>query len=169
MDALPFTRGELELVMGDADCTYDFRRLAPFVDLLSRRLRVRPSGWRWKGSIEPGSMPALHRYFGFPFADVDLQPHVRRPLHRHPLRNPRCFTHDALERMSLQSQWWEYTSEMVLKSVHMELRNHRSSRDVALKDRNGHVAITNGRADYRRSKRRGSISASCSSSEPSTS
>ena len=44
----------------------------------------------------------------------------------------RGITKDALERMNLQSQSWEYASEMVLKSVHMQLRTtevpSRSSR-----------------------------------------
>ena len=34
----------------------------------------------------------------------------------------RGITRDALERMGLESQSWEYASEMVLKSVHMGLR-----------------------------------------------
>src|SRR5262249_24899937 len=34
----------------------------------------------------------------------------------------RGITSDALRRMDLQSQSWEYASEMVLKSVHMHLR-----------------------------------------------
>src|SRR5580700_4168312 len=31
IDALPYVRGDY-VVMGDADCTYDFRQLAPFVE-----------------------------------------------------------------------------------------------------------------------------------------
>ena len=34
----------------------------------------------------------------------------------------RGITRDAFARMDLQSQSWEYASEMVLKSVHMHLR-----------------------------------------------
>src|SRR5262249_42464008 len=33
IDALPFIRGKY-VIMGDADCTYDFRQLAPFVAAL---------------------------------------------------------------------------------------------------------------------------------------
>ena len=52
--------------MGDADCTYDFRQLEPFVERFREGYEY-VMGSRWKGSIEPGSMPALHRYFGTPF------------------------------------------------------------------------------------------------------
>ena len=64
IDALPYIRGKY-VMMGDADCTYDFRELAPFVE----RLRGGDEfvmGSRFRGSIEPGSMPPLHRYLGTP-------------------------------------------------------------------------------------------------------
>ena len=106
--------------MGDADCTYDFRQLAPFVERFREGYEY-VMGSRWKGSIEPGSMPALHRYFGTPFTTWILN-----RLYSSHFTDIHCgmrgITRDALERMSLQSQSWEYASEMVLKSVHMELR-----------------------------------------------
>ncbi len=52
--------------MGDADCTYDFRELAPFVEKLPRGLRVR-HGLALEGIDRAGAMPCLHRYFGTPF------------------------------------------------------------------------------------------------------
>src|SRR5437773_8346928 len=64
IDALPFARGAYVL-MGDADCTYDFRQLAPFVEKFRHGYEF-VMGSRWKGSIEPGSMPALHRHLGTP-------------------------------------------------------------------------------------------------------
>jgi hypothetical protein len=62
IDAVPFIRGRYVL-MGDADCTYDFRSLASFVERFQQGYEF-VMGLRWKGSIEPGSMPALHRYLG---------------------------------------------------------------------------------------------------------
>src|SRR2546428_7362699 len=64
IDALPFVRGRY-ILMGDADCTYDFRLLAPFVDRFREGYEF-VMGSRWRGTIEPGSMPALHRYLGTP-------------------------------------------------------------------------------------------------------
>src|SRR5580693_10194441 len=64
IDAIPYIRGKYVL-MGDADCTYDFRELSGFV----RQFRAGYEfimGSRFRGVIEPDSMPALHRYFGTP-------------------------------------------------------------------------------------------------------
>ena len=64
IDSLPFIRGKYVL-MGDCDCTYDFRELEPFV----KRFREGDEfvmGSRFLGYIEPGAMPPLHRYLGTP-------------------------------------------------------------------------------------------------------
>jgi len=53
MDALPYVRGRY-IVMGDADCTYDFRQLAPFVERFHEGYEF-VMGSRWRGSIEPSS------------------------------------------------------------------------------------------------------------------
>src|SRR5262249_56021556 len=53
------------VIMGDSDDSYDFSALQPFVD----KLRVGYDlvvGNRFKGGIEPGAMPPLHRFFGNP-------------------------------------------------------------------------------------------------------
>src|SRR6187401_2977995 len=65
IDAVPIIRGKYVL-MGDADCTYDFRLLKPFVDAFREGYEF-VMGSRWKGSIEKGAMPPHHQYFGTPF------------------------------------------------------------------------------------------------------
>ena len=55
----------------------------------------------------------------------------------------RGITRDAFERMDLQSQSWEYASEMVLKSVHMALRTTEVPVRF-LKDREGRVSHHDG-------------------------
>ena len=65
IDSLPYIRGKYVL-MGDADCTYDFREIAGFVQAFRAGYEY-IMGSRFKGYIEPGSMPALHRWFGTPF------------------------------------------------------------------------------------------------------
>jgi len=119
IDALPYIRGQY-VVMGDADCTYDFRRLDLFVDSL-RAGNEFAMGSRWLGSIEPHAMPALHRYLGTPITTWILN----RVYGSH-FTDIHCgmrgITRDALERMGLVSQSWEYASEMVLKSVRMGLQ-----------------------------------------------
>ena len=146
--------------MGDADCTYDFRELAPFVEGFRDGYEY-VMGSRWKGSIEPGSMPALHRYFGTPFTTWILN-----RLYSSHFSDIHCgmrgITTDALERMNLQSQSWEYASEMVLKSVHMELRTTEVP-VTFLKDRDGRVSHHKREGGSRRSRPRGSTSGRCSS------
>lgn len=119
MDAIPYIRGEWVL-MGDADCTYDFRLLKPFVERFEQGYEY-VMGSRWKGSIEPGAMPALHQYFGTP-----LTTWILNRLFSSEFSDIHCgmrgITRDALIRIDLHSESWEYASEMVLKSVQMELR-----------------------------------------------
>ena len=64
MDALPHIRGKYVL-MGDCDCTYDFRELAAFVEKFRAGAEF-IMGSRFRGYIEPGAMPPLHRYLGTP-------------------------------------------------------------------------------------------------------
>src|SRR5712691_759011 len=119
IDALPFVRGRY-IVMGDADCTYDFRLLAPFVERFHEGYEL-VMGSRWRGTIEPGSMPALHRYLGTPVTTWILN-RVFGSRFSDIHCGMRGITRDALVRMDLHSESWEYASEMTLKSVQVELR-----------------------------------------------
>jgi glycosyltransferase involved in cell wall biosynthesis len=116
IDALPYIRGRYVL-MGDADCTYDFREIRPFVEKFRDGSEF-VMGSRFKGSIEEGAMPPLHRYFGTPLTTMILN--VMYGTHFSDIHcGMRGATRDALMRMGLVSQSWEYASEMVLKSVHL--------------------------------------------------
>jgi glycosyltransferase involved in cell wall biosynthesis len=136
IDALPFARGNY-LMLGDCDCTYDFRELAPFVEKFRSGTEF-VMGSRFRGYIEPGSMPPLHRYLGTPvttwilniifssrFSDIHC--------------GMRGISRDAFIRMDLRSQSWEYASEMVLKSVHMRLKTQEVPIRF-LKDREGRLS-----------------------------
>lgn len=135
-DAFPFIRGKF-ILMGDCDCTYDFRELAPFV----REFRGGAEfvmGSRFRGYIEPGAMPPLHRYFGTP-----LTTWILNVIFSSRFTDIHCgmrgISKTAFERMDLQSQSWEYASEMVLKSVHMQLRTAEVPIRF-LKDREGRLS-----------------------------
>lgn len=136
IDALPFVRGRY-IVMGDADCTYDFRNLRPFVERFTEGYEF-VMGSRWRGSIERGSMPFLHRRLGTPITTWILN-----RLYSSRFSDIHCgmrgITRDALVQMDLASQSWEYASEMVLKSVHMHLRTAEVPVRF-LKDRDGRVS-----------------------------
>jgi len=135
-DAIPYARGRYVL-MGDADCTYDFRFLAPFVERLHEGYEF-VMGSRWKGTIERGAMPRLHRYIGTPVTTW-----VLNRLYSSSFSDIHCgmrgITHTSLIRMDLQSDSWEYASEMVLKSVQMGLRTAEVPVRF-LKDRDGRVS-----------------------------
>ena len=136
IDALPYIRGEF-VIMGDADCTYDFRELTPFVEALRGGAEF-VMGSRFAGSIEAGAMPALHRYFGTPGTTFILN-----RLYGSHFTDIHCgmraITRDAFVAMGLTSQSWEYASEMVLKSIRMRLRTAEVPVSF-YKDRNGRVS-----------------------------
>jgi glycosyltransferase involved in cell wall biosynthesis len=119
LDALPFIRGRY-VVMGDADCTYDFRELAPFMDKFHQGFEF-VMGSRFRGTIESGAMPPLHRYLGTPVTTW-----VLNRLYSSHFTDIHCglrgVTREALERMQLTSQSWEYASEMVVRSVLLQLK-----------------------------------------------
>jgi glycosyltransferase involved in cell wall biosynthesis len=136
IDALPHIRGRY-VVMGDADCTYDFRQVGLFVEAM-REGNEYAMGSRWRGSIEPGAMPKLHQYFGTPVTTWALN-----VLFGSRFSDIHCgmrgITRDALLRMGLVSQSWEYASEMVLKSVRMGLKTVEVP-VTFLKDRDGRLS-----------------------------
>ncbi len=119
IDAIPYIRGDY-VIMGDADCTYDFRDIAGFVARANDDFEF-VMGSRLKGYIEPKSMPIHHRYFGTP-----LTTHILNILLSSHFSDIHCgmrmVSKDALLRMNLQAQSWEYASEMIIKSVHLGLR-----------------------------------------------
>ena len=135
-DALPYIRGKYVL-MGDCDCTYDFRELTPFVNEFQAGAEF-VMGSRFRGYIEPGSMPPLHRYLGTPVTTWILN--TIFSSHFSDIHcGMRGIAKAAFERMDLQSQSWEYASEMVLKSVHMQLRTAEVPIRF-LKDRDGRLS-----------------------------
>lgn len=136
IDALPYIRGRYVL-MGDADCTYDFREIAAFVaDFRAGSEFV--MGSRFKGTIDENAMPPLHRYFGTP-----LTTWILNVMYGTRFSDIHCgmrgITLDAFKRIGLVSQSWEYASEMVLKSVHLGLRTSEVPVHF-LKDPDGRVS-----------------------------
>jgi glycosyltransferase involved in cell wall biosynthesis len=136
IDALPHVRGRFVL-LGDCDLTYDFRQIKPFVDKLQAGYEF-VMGTRMKGRIEPGAMPALHRYFGTPVTTAILN-----LIYRTHFSDIHCgmrgLTTDALRRIDLQSSGWEYASEMVLKSARLGLKTCEIPIDF-YKDREGRMS-----------------------------
>ncbi|MCP5040665.1 MAG: glycosyltransferase [bacterium] len=108
------------VIMGDADDSYDFLALDDFL----RELRAGHDlvmGNRFRGGVEPGAMPFLHRYLGNPILTA-----IGRVFFRSPMGDFHCglrgFRKDAFERMKLRSTGMEFASEMVIKSTLLGLR-----------------------------------------------
>lgn len=103
------------IVMGDADASYDFASLAPFIE----RLRAGDDlvmGNRFKGGIQPGAMPFLNRYLGNPvlsFIGRLFFPSKIGDFHC----GLRAFRRDILSTLDLQSGGMEFASEMVVKAT----------------------------------------------------
>lgn len=103
------------VIMGDADDSYDFSRLDPFVE----RLRAGADlvvGNRFRGGIEPGAMPPLHRYLGNPVLSF-----VGRLFFRIPVGDFHCglrgFSKEAISRLGLISPGMEFATEMIAKAA----------------------------------------------------
>src|SRR5262245_10255730 len=67
------------VIMGDADDSYDFSNIRPFVE----RLRAGDElvmGNRFQGGILPGAMPRLHKYFGNPLLTALLKLFFHSPI-----------------------------------------------------------------------------------------
>lgn len=119
LDAIPFIRGRF-IIMGDCDLTYDFREIKPFVDEFHNGAEY-VMGSRFRGSIEDGAMPPLHRYFGTP-----LTTWILNQIYSSSYSDIHCgmrgLTRDALQKINLTSTGWEYASEMVLKASRTGLK-----------------------------------------------
>jgi glycosyltransferase involved in cell wall biosynthesis len=119
LDAVPHIRGKF-VIMGDCDLTYDFREIEPFVEAYRSGAEF-VMGTRFRGSIEPGAMPALHRYFGTPLTTWILN-RIYRSRYSDIHCGMRGISRDGLVRIDLTSMGWEYASEMVLKAARLRLR-----------------------------------------------
>ncbi|HEX2561073.1 glycosyltransferase family 2 protein [Phenylobacterium sp.] len=103
------------IIMGDADDSYDFARLDAFVEPLRAGAQL-VMGNRFKGGIEPGAMPFLHRYLGNPVLSF-----LGRMFFRIPVGDFHCglrgFHADAIRSLRLQTTGMEFASEMVVKAA----------------------------------------------------
>jgi Glycosyl transferase family 2 len=107
-------RGEY-VIMGDADDSYDFTRLIPFLEHLRSGADL-VMGNRFKGGIKPGAMPALHRYLGNPVLS-----YIGRLFFKISVGDFHCglrgFRRDSLLALDLNAPGMEFASEMVVRAT----------------------------------------------------
>lgn len=102
------------IIMGDADDSYDFGNLGPFLENLRAGYDL-VMGNRFKGGIEPQAMPFLHRYFGNPVLTG-----IGRLFFKSPCGDFHCglrgFSKAAILRLDLRTTGMEFASETVVKA-----------------------------------------------------
>ncbi len=102
------------VIMGDADDSYDFGAIVPFINKLHQGYDL-VLGNRFLGGIEPGAMPWSHRRVGNPVLTL-----ISRGFFHTPVGDTHCglraFTKDAYDRMQLRATGMEFASEMVIKA-----------------------------------------------------
>jgi GT2 family glycosyltransferase len=102
------------VVMGDADGSYDFGHLDGFLDRLRGGDQL-VMGNRYRGGIERGAMPALHRYLGNPVLSS-----LGRLFFRSSVRDFHCglraFDRAAIQNLDLRTTGMEFASEMVVRA-----------------------------------------------------
>lgn len=103
------------IIMGDADDSYDFTALIPFV----KKLRVGYDivmGNRFAGGIKTGAMPALHRYLGNPVLST-----LGKIFYHSRINDFHCglraYSKKAILSLNLETPGMEYASEMVVKAA----------------------------------------------------
>lgn len=108
------------IVMGDADDSYDFSALDPFLEHLRDGAQL-VMGNRFEGGIAPGAMPPLHRYLGNPVLSF-----IGRLFFHSPIGDFHCglrgFDRDAALALDLRTTGMEFASELVVKSTLAGLR-----------------------------------------------
>lgn len=119
MGGINAARGEF-IVMGDADDSYDFGNLGPFLEML-RAGHDLVMGNRFKGGITPGAMPLHHRYLGNPVLSA-----IGRLFFHSPAGDFHCglrgFRRAAVLNMDLRTTGMEFASEMVVKATLKKMR-----------------------------------------------
>jgi hypothetical protein len=119
MGGMQAARGRF-IIMGDADDSYDFTALDPFVEKLREGYEL-VMGNRFRGGIKPQAMPPLHKYFGNPVLTT-----IGRVFFGSPCGDFQCglrgFRRESFLALSLQQPGMEFASEMVVKATLHKLR-----------------------------------------------
>jgi glycosyltransferase involved in cell wall biosynthesis len=102
------------IIMGDADDSYDFTNLMPYV-LKLREGNDLVMGNRFKGGIKKGAMPFLHKYLGNPVLSF-----IGRLFFKSNIGDFHCglrgFSKEAYSKMGLKTTGMEFASEMIVKA-----------------------------------------------------
>lgn len=119
MGGIAAARGKY-VIMGDADDSYDFSNLRPFIEQLRQGYDL-VMGNRFKGGIKPGAMSPTHRYLGNPVLTA-----IGRLFFHSPCGDFHCglrgFSKAAITELDLRTTGMEFASEMVVKATLHKMR-----------------------------------------------
>jgi glycosyltransferase involved in cell wall biosynthesis len=103
------------VIMGDADGSYDFADLLPFLEQLRKGADL-VIGNRFRGGIKPGAMPWMNRWIGTPVLSGlgRLFFHSRVGDFNCGLR---ACTRAAFQKLNLRTTGMEFASEMIVKAA----------------------------------------------------
>lgn len=107
-------------IMGDADDSYDFSNLMPYISKLRDGYDL-VMGNRFKGGIEKGAMPFLHRYLGTPVISF-----LGRLFYKNKIGDFNCgmrgYNRESILGLNLRATGMEYASEMIIQAALHELK-----------------------------------------------
>ncbi|MBV8620020.1 MAG: glycosyltransferase family 2 protein, partial [Curvibacter sp.] len=107
-------RGQV-IIMGDSDDSYDWSRLDDFIKEIEAGSDL-VIGNRFRGGIESGAMPPLHRYLGNPALSL-----LSRIAFKTTVGDFHCgmraMTPESFRRMKLNSAGMEFATEMVASAA----------------------------------------------------
>jgi hypothetical protein len=119
MAGIEASRGDFVL-MADADDSYALEDLGGFLEELRGGADL-VMGNRFRGGIEPGAMPFLHKYLGNPVLSL-----LGRLFFRIPVGDFHCgmraFRRDRVLELGLRTSGMEFASEMVVRASLAHLR-----------------------------------------------
>ncbi len=116
MGGIAAARGTF-VIMGDADGSYDFGAIPDFVEKLRQGFDLvhgcrLPSGG---GTVLPGAMPWLHRWWGNPMFSLLAQRMFRANVHD-VYCGMRGFTKEFYNRLDQRCTGMEFATEMIIKA-----------------------------------------------------
>lgn len=115
------------IIMGDADCSYDFSASMPIYELLNNNYDL-VIGNRFKGGIEKKAMPFSHKYIGNPLLSF-----IGKKLFHIKIGDFHCglrgFDTEKIKELDLQCEGMDFASEMIIRAQ----KNNLSITEIPVK------------------------------------
>lgn len=126
------------IIMADADDSYDLENMEQFMEKLYQGYDL-VVGNRFKGGIQKGAMPFLHR-IGAPFLSF-----IGRCVSRSKVGDFHCgirgFNKQAIVDLGLKCEGMEFASEMIVKAEKKRTKNYRDTNKIKKRWKNWKVTF----------------------------